>query len=350
MNFVLYLCTMKKYLYLILFTLFTHVVIAGGPKKAVFAFYNVENLFDTIDDPHINDNEYLPTADKKWNSFKYKTKLSNLSKVIASIDEKNMPIVIGFCEVENKEVLQDLAATEKLKEAKYEVIHRHSPDARGIDVAAMYRKDKFKLIEYHYYPISYEEDGKNSKTREILHIKGVVFGKDTVHLFYNHWPSRIGGEEESKHKRKAAAEKVKQKTDSLFKINSNTKIIIMGDLNDHPTDENVEKVLGAANQNGTEEKKQLINLLYEEHLDKKGTHSYKNEWGVLDNIIVSAGILNTKKGARTKNELACIFKQDWLLYTNKNGEQSPSRSFSGDKFHENGYSDHLPVYITVMSK
>lgn len=340
---------MKLFL-LLAFALVTQAAFAGGPKKAVFAFYNVENLFDTIDDPHINDNEYLPTADKKWNTYKYKTKLANLSRVIASVSEDNFPVVIGFCEVENKEVLTDLASTEKLKKANYEIIHRNSPDARGIDVAAMYRKDKFKLIEHHYYPISYDSDSNVSKTREILHIKGVVFGKDTVHLFYNHWPSRVGGEEESKHKRKAAAEKVKQKTDSLFKINSNTKIIIMGDLNDHPTDENVEKVLGAFNEKSTVEKMYLINLLYEEHLDKKGTHSYKNEWGVLDNIIVSSGLLHAKKGARTKNENACIFKQDWMLYTNKNGDQSPSRSFSGDKFHENGYSDHLPVYITVMSK
>jgi len=335
---------------LIALTLLSHSVYAGGPKKAIFAFYNIENLFDTIDDPHINDNEFLPTAEKKWNTHKYQIKLKNISKVISSMNEKNLPVVIGFCEVENKEVLNDLSQTELLKSGKYEVVHRNSPDARGIDVAAMYQKDKFKLIEYHYYPISYEEDGKTSKTREILHIKGVVFGKDTVHLFYNHWPSRVGGEEESKHKRKKAAEKVKEKTDSLYQINSDTKIIIMGDLNDHPTDENVEKVLGAVSQNSTVERFYLINLLYEEHQEKKGTHSYKNEWGVLDNIIVSPGLLNAKKGARTKNENACIFKQDWMIYTNKNGDQSPARSFSGPKFHEDGYSDHLPIYITVTSK
>ncbi len=351
MPFVLYIYNMKTLLLLLALTLFSHTVYAG-PKKAIFAFYNVENLFDTIDDPHVNDAEYLPSADKKWNTFKYLIKLKNLSKVISSLNEDQLPTVIGFCEVENKEVLQDLAKTELLKTGKYEVIHRNSPDARGIDVAAMYRKDKFTLLEYHYYPISYEDDGKISKTREILHIKGIVFGKDTVHLFYNHWPSRIGGEVESSHKRKTAAEKVKEKTDSLYTKNKNVKIIIMGDLNDHPTDENVNTVLGAKKQSTspTNPTDQLINLLYEEHEEKKGTHSYKNEWGVLDNIIVSSGLLNAKKGARTKNESACIFKQDWLLYTNKNGDQSPSRSFLGDKFHEDGYSDHLPIYLVVTSK
>ena len=334
---------------LLTLALLTHSAFAGGPKKAIFAFYNVENLFDTIDDPKVDDKEFLPTAEKKWNTQKYQIKLKNISKVISSINEKNLPVVIGFCEVENKEVLTDLSQTELLKSGKYEVVHRNSPDARGIDVAAMYQKDKFKLIEYHYYPISYEEDGKISKTREILHIKGIVFGKDTVHLFYNHWPSRVGGEEESKHKRKKAAEKVKEKTDSLYSVNKNSKIIIMGDLNDHPTDENVNTVLGAKKQE-IGSSATLFNLLYEEHEEKKGTHSYKNEWGVLDNIIVSTGLLNAKKGARTKNENACIFKQDWMIYTNKNGDQSPSRSFSGAKFHEDGYSDHLPIYVIVTNK
>jgi hypothetical protein len=92
---------------LLALTLLTHTVYAGGPKKAIFAFYNIENLFDTIDDPHINDNEFLPTAEKKWNTQKYQIKLKNISKVISSMNEKSLPVVIGFCEVENKEVLTD---------------------------------------------------------------------------------------------------------------------------------------------------------------------------------------------------------------------------------------------------
>lgn len=341
--------TLKPSLFFTLaLTLFSHSVIAGGPKKALFAFYNVENLFDTIDDKHINDNEYLPTAEKKWDTKKYTLKLNNLSKVISSLSTEQLPWVLGLCEIENKEVIADLIKTDKLKNAKYEIIHRNSPDARGIDVAAIYRKDKFTLLEYHYYPLSFHADSAIAKTREILHVKGIIFGKDTVHLFYNHWPSRMGGEEKSAPKRKAAAEKLKSKVDSLFAINPNTKIIIMGDFNDHPTDANVKDVLSAKKENS--EKANLYNLLYEEHEAKTGSYSYKNEWGVLDNVIVSNALLNSKKGARTKNENAVIFRADWMIYTNKNGDQSPARSFSGSKFHEDGYSDHLPVYLIVTNK
>lgn len=338
---------------LILFTTLLTITLAAqakGPKKAIFAFYNVENLFDTIDDKHINDNEYLPSADKKWDSKKYNIKLNNLSKVISSISPNDLPWLVGLCEVENKTVVQDLINTDLLRKGKYEIVHRNSPDGRGIDVAAIYRKDKFKLLEYHYYPISYNQDSTIAETREILHVKGVIYGKDTVHVFYNHWPSRMGGEEKSAPKRKAAAQKLKSKVDSLYNVDAYAKIIIMGDFNDHPTDENVEKVLGAHKENAPVERKYLFNLLYEEHEAKTGSYCYKNVWGVLDNLIVSPAMINPKKGARTKNENAKILKEDWMLYTDKKGNQSPSRSYSGPNFHETGYSDHLPIYLIITNK
>lgn len=339
---------MRKLLLITTLLTFSLAVQAKGPKKAVFAFYNVENLFDTIDDKHINDNEYLPTSDKKWDTKKYTIKLNNLSKVISAISPTDLPWLVGLCEVENKTVVQDLVNTDLLKKGKYEIVHRDSPDGRGIDVAAIYRKDKFKLLEFHYYPISFHQDSSFAETREILHLKGVIYGKDTVHVFYNHWPSRMGGEEKSAPKRKSAAEKLKSKVDSLYKVNINTKIVIMGDFNDYPVNENVNSVLGAKRENS--ETSNLYNLLYEEHILKMGSYNYKNEWGVLDNLIVSASLLQPKKGARTKNENAKILKEDWMLYTDKKGNQSPSRSYSGPNFHETGYSDHLPIYLIITNK
>ena len=161
-----------------------------------FAFYNVENLFDTIDDPAINDSSFLPSSQVAWNSERYFHKLENIALVISSIDSNSFPTVFGLSEIENLGVLQDLVNNPMLKPANYQILHRDSPDERGIDVAMLYNPEKYKPIETKYLRLVFPGD-ENNKTRDILYSKGLVAGKDTIHIFVNHWVSRWGGQEQT---------------------------------------------------------------------------------------------------------------------------------------------------------
>lgn len=327
---------------------FTIFVPKKKKQEFVVAFYNVENLFDTIDDPLTDDSEFLPTAESKWNTEKYTIKLNNLAKVISSLKENSFPDVIGLCEIENRSVLESLTKTELLKNAGYEIIHSNSPDARGIDVAALYRKEKFTLITSRYLPVKFEKN-PDEKTRDILYIKGIACKKDTLHLYFNHWPSRRSGQEESEHKRVTAAMTLRKHADSIQSKDVCAKIIIAGDMNDHPNDRSLFEIINALKYTEKQHAR-FFNLFYEEHEDSLGTHYFKGEWGVLDNIIVSGNLLSDAKGIHCKEEDAKIFKPDWILYTDKSGKKTgPAKSYVGKNFHSDGYSDHLPVILTLTS-
>ncbi len=342
---------MKK-IALLLFTCSVLLVIITGSKclkttKTNFTvgFYNVENLFDTIDDPTKNDADFLPNGKKQWTAERYAIKINNLTKVITALGN-NGPDVLGLCEVENKEVVLDLVNSTNLKKLKYKVIHYNSPDARGIDVAAIYKESKFRLLHSNHFPVNFK-DNPTKKTREILYVKGIVGTKDTLHIFFNHWPSRRGGQEKSEVNRIAAATVLRGKIDSLQKLNSAVKIIIMGDFNDYPNNKSLTEIVKADSINNCE-KGNLFNLMYSKHKNGEGTYYYKGDWGVLDNIIVSSSLLCSK--AAKKHTKAFIYKEDWILYENKSGVKSPSRSYSGPNFHKEGFSDHLPVYLELKIK
>lgn len=308
------------------------------------AFYNVENLFDTIDDPHKLDNDFLPASNKKWDTKKYNEKLTNLSKVIdAMMPGKYGPDLIGLCEVESRWVVEDLAVEPLLKRNQYEVVHYESPDKRGIDVAAMYNSRKLKLLATETIEVPFPEDGR-IKTRNILYIKFTTLkSKDTVHVFFNHWPSRMGGEEKSEWKRVRAAETLMEKVDSVISFNVKAKVVIMGDLNDYPTNHSVADVVCREDSSVIV----LKNLMVDYHAQGFGTYNYKGAWGVLDNVIVSKYLLgNTEGGINVFQEKAYIFRKDWLLYTNKKGEKSPAKTMGGSTYY-GGYSDHLPVYLLL---
>lgn len=331
---------------LIFFTAFKIFSPKKKKQEFVVAFYNVENLFDTIDDPLIDDSEFLPTSENKWNAEKFNIKLKNLSKVITSLNPNSYPDVIGLCEIENKSVLEALIKTDLLKNAGYGIVHQNSPDLRGIDVAALYRKEKFKLITSRFLKVEFSKN-PDDKTRDVLYMQGIAFKKDTLHLYFNHWPSRRSGQDESEGKRITAAFVVRKHADSIQIKNPHSKIIIMGDLNDHPDNISVNEILNARKYK-SEMSPGLINLLYDEHEDSLGTHYFKGQWGVLDNIIVSSEILWDTKGIHCEEEDARIFKPDWILYSDKAGKKAgPAKSYVGKNFHEDGYSDHLPVYLTL---
>jgi exonuclease III len=306
--------------------------------------YNVENLYDTIDDPKIDDAEFLPSAKANWNSVRYQKKINDLAKVISSVGENTLPGLVGLYEIENKAVLTDLANAPALKKQKYGIAHQDSPDRRGVDVGLLYDPSVFRFIDQKALAVTLPDD-TSFITRDILYVKGLAIKSDTLHVFLNHWPSRREGNEKSMPRRLAAASVLKAAVDKILKDNKNAKIIIMGDFNDEPTDKSLTEALKATNEKMPKTADELYNLMYDKKLNKEGTYSYKGEWNMLDNLIVSQGLLNAKKGLSTTYDAGSIFKADWMLYANpKTGEKTPNRTYGGPNYF-GGISDHLPVYF-----
>lgn len=299
------------------------------------AFYNVENLFDTIDAPDVKDEEWLPDSVKKWNTEKYTKKLDDLSKVLASLADSSLPDIIGLCEVENRKVVEDLVGNENLRSGAYKIVHEDSPDERGIDVALVYSESGFKYLSHEKLMVVFN-DTIDDKTRDILYVKGIASG-DTLHLFVNHWPSRSGGEVQSEPKRIAAATVLRNKADEILAKNAKAKVLIMGDFNDFPDNNSVANTLGA-NAQGSH----LHNLSYPLFAQGKGTYNYKGNWNMLDQFIVSDGLMNAKHGLDADEAAVQIFAPEWVLYKNKEGLYIPSRTYGGPNYY-GGISDHLAI-------
>ncbi|HKJ41710.1 MAG TPA: endonuclease/exonuclease/phosphatase family protein [Sunxiuqinia sp.] len=308
-------------------------------RKATVVFYNTENLFDTIDDPKINDDEFLPQTDKHWNTQRYDKKLNDLAHVIASIDTLELPELIGLAEIENQRVLQDLIHTKYLAKGDYQIVHVDSPDKRGIDVALLYRKDEFKVLSFEALHVD-----PGFATRDILHVVGKLDG-DKIHVFVNHWPSRWGGQEKSEPNRIVAAQTLKKKVDEILAKNPNAKIIIVGDMNDEPDNKSLLDVLGAKSPAS---KSELHNLMIPLDEQNKGTESYRGQWFMLDNIVVSNAVLHGK-GFTASDQLGQIFHAKWMEYTNKYGKTSPNRTYGGPNYY-GGISDHFPVYLKLSEQ
>jgi len=316
-----------------------------GVENLKLVFYNVENLFDTIDDPNKKDESYLPSSRIAWNTERYLHKLDNLSKVLSSIDSLDMPQIIGLSEVENRKVLEDLVSHPKLINSDYKIIHKESPDERGIDVALLYRSNSFKPIKTEYIEINFPFD-KNDHTRDILYVTALISKKDTIHVFVNHWSSRWGGQEKSEPKRIFIAKTLKEKADQLFKINAKANIVIMGDLNDNPDDISISHYLLADSVLNFNEKT-LTNLSFRRYSKGEGTLYYKS-WDLFDQIIVSSNLLDKDYSWEIVNNDIEIFKPDWILFHPNEGDARPNRTSAGSYY--GGYSDHLPVYINLSKK
>ena len=316
------------------------------PGKALVLFYNVENLFDTIDDPKTKDEEFLPGTDKNWNSERYNKKLRDIAQVIATSDSASLPAVVGLCEVENRAVLEGLINTSALDSVRYGIVHRNSPDRRGIDVAALYDSTRFELISSNFYTVELK-DSLNPKTRQIVYFKGLLRHKHEVHFFVCHWPSRRGGADASEHKRMQVAGLIRSKVDSIYSQDKNAAIIIMGDLNDHPDNRSVTETLGARGEGSNSD---LVDLFYDEHQRAEGTYNYRGDWGVLDHFIVSSNLLDPSNAISTSQQDAWIVKKDWLLYYDENYDDTkPSRTYGGPNYY-GGYSDHLPILLRLEVK
>ncbi|MBC8315166.1 MAG: endonuclease/exonuclease/phosphatase family protein [Bacteroidetes bacterium] len=328
-------------LFLVIIVAFVYGQKFKQPLKVVF--YNVENLFDTIDDKHKNDNEFLPGSKKNWDSEKYIQKIRNLGHVLYSIDNAELPAIIGFCEVENREVLEDLIRFSPLAGSPYEIILEEGSDPRGIDVALIFRSDRFSCLSHQAISSS-----NHSRSRHILYVKLLGPAEDTLHLFVNHWKSRFGGEKKTRPKRMENAILLREVIDSLFALDTKTNILIMGDMNDEPDDESIILGLEALPITKKPETGELYNLFYRSFKEGEGTIWYK-DWDLFDQIIVSGNLLITKRKNRPHidSPYGFIMNKHWMLYKNNFGENIPLRSYRGGKYLK-GYSDHLPVY-TILS-
>lgn len=309
-------------------------------KPVEVVFYNVENLFDTIEDPEIWDDHFLPDSVKKWTQERYEKKLVDLAKVLTEISEDGLPEVIGVCEVENRQVVEDLFNTDSLGNRKFKVIHEQSPDFRGIDVALAYDSEVLSELYHEKINVSFSFEPEKT-TRDILYAKLLSCG-DTLHFFVNHWPSRRGGQEASEPKRLKAATVLRTKIDSILLKDKTAKIIAMGDFNDYPNNNSMIEVMNCepgANQ-------MLTNLTYDFHENGLGTYNYKGEWGMLDQFIVSDGLLYSAEGCAASDSAVAVFKQDWMMYFPDSGEPSPNKTYGGPNYY-GGYSDHLPIRMTL---
>ena len=304
--------------------------------------YNVENLFDTFDDPKVPDEEFLPGSEKDWNIERYQKKLEDISRVISEINSRELPELVGLVEVENQAVLEDLVRTGKLK-GQYGIVHEESPDYRGIDVALIYRKDAFTETVHEVLPVNFPDD-PNFKTRDILYVTGKAGGK-ILHIFVNHWPSRIGGNDKTEPKRILAASVLKAKVDQVLADDPKAKIIIMGDMNDEPDNKSLEEILGAKSPDSGAE---LVNLMSPDDKLNQGTYLYSGNWNMLDNLVVSKAMLKGS-GIKIENNKGNIFRNEWMIYTNRSGEKSPNRTYVSNKYVA-GVSDHFPVYFKLIVK
>lgn len=321
-------------------------------KIHTVAFYNLENLFDTINDPNKFD-EASPIMEMDFNRQSvYEKKVRNMAQVISEIGSdvsRNSPAVIGVSEIENREVLEDLANDPALISKNYGIVHFHSPDARGIDVALLYQKALFTPLYKSSHELKIYDDVTRERvyTRDQLLVSGKLDG-ELVHFIVNHWPSRRGGEARSRPKRVAAAKLNKRIIDSLQSIDPYAKIITMGDLNDDPTNESVKKVLKAKRNKEDVGLKGIYNPM--ENMARKGlgTNAYRDGWSLFDQILFTKPLLE-KDYSSFRFYKAGIFNKNYL--TNKRGRWKgyPLRSFADGGF-TNGFSDHFPVYVTLIKE
>ena len=306
-------------------------------------FYNVENFFDTDNDPLTNDDEYTPEGKRYWSVGRYINKRNNIFKVIANVGEWEPPSLISLCEIENRKVLEGLIRNTPLTKYQYGIIHKDSPDQRGIDVALIYRKDLLRPVRQQFIPYP----DRRRRTRDILFVTLLTQNKDTLHLFINHWPSRSGGQKKSEPARILTASILRQKVDSIFARNANANIVITGDLNDEPLDKSIISGLKAKPDISKTAPSALYNLTALKMKEKTGTIKYQGRWLVYDQMIVSGAMLKPGNKLETGLKKCTIFRADYLLEPDKRySGTKPFRTYSGLKYNK-GFSDHLPVVLDI---
>lgn len=371
---------MKKTLVLLM-GLFVQYGFAQTEKfiPATIAFYNVENLFDTLNSVDIittenkiavrkaitydmlpsvayqkyydtKDDEFTPLGKKFWNGQRLKNKIQKLAKVLSTIGQeetKQAPAIIGLAEIENKSVLALLLQDEQLLPYQYEIIHFNSPDIRGIDVAMLYQKKRFTPIQARPFELLLKKGKSSIHTRDQLLVEGLLDG-EKIFFIINHWPSRIGGKHKSEASRIAAAQLTRNIVNSILDTNILAKIVIMGDFNDDPTDKSLLEALAATGKKNDLSQEKFYNPFLPIFEKGNGTLTYRGQWYLFDQIIVSPSLIKQEysnycfwKGN--------IFSPSFLLQRTGKYRNELWRTYSFGKY-TGGYSDHLPVYCILLKK
>ena len=302
---------------------------SGAQEPFRVMFWNVENLFDTQDDPQKNDNEFLPGAARHWTYTRYRDKLTKVAKTLVAAGQECVPDLVGLCEVENDSCLYDLTHRSPLREAGYRYVMTDSPDQRGIDVALLYQRSTFRLL--HHQSICVPHDvAKRDATRDILHVAGKLQSGDTLDVMVCHLPSRSGGRARSESYRLLVADLIARTADSLVQVRQHPYLIVMGDFNDYPTDRPTDRL--------TDTKAGLRNLMKGM---PGGTYRYRGEWGIFDQFFVSPQV-SVKQ--------VQILRFPFLLEEDeKHGGDKPFRTYHGMKY-QGGYSDHLPIMMEMVTR
>lgn len=342
---------------LIFFLILSHFSMTSQEKKQyqirTIAFYNIENLFDTENDPFTFDDDRTPEGKDAWTPEKYNDKVKNIARVLSEIGTETAqipPAIIGLCELENRNVIEDLINHEYLLGANYGIVHYDSPDRRGIDVALIYQKNLFTPINSHSRRLliyDLEDPSKRVYTRDQLVVSGIFEG-EKMHFIVNHWPSRSGGEARSSYKRERAAWLNKQIIDSLYYIDPYSKIITMGDFNDDPTNKSLKKGLQTKGHQSKTNFQELFNPMESMHKKGIGTLAYRDSWNLFDQIILSRSFLEQDYTGFNFYK-AGIYNKNYLITPSGQFRGYPFRSYDYGGY-TGGFSDHFPVYVHLIKE
>lgn len=349
-----YLMKINKLILAITVTLFGFQI-GNAQKESVkvtaIGFYNLENLFDTEDDPVIWDEEFTPDGSKAWTKDKYAEKLTNMAYVISQIGTELTPngvSILGISEIENRKVVEDLLKEPTLAVRGYEIIHYDSPDFRGIDVGLIYNPKHFKVTKSTPIALDISVGDNKRTTRDILHVEG-LFDGEPLHIMVNHWPSRRGGEKKSAWKRNKAAKMCRTVIDSLEIIDPGVKVIVMGDLNDDPTSESVRSHLRAVSKKSDLRKNRFLFNPYEDIYRRGlGSNAYRDAWSLFDQLIITESLAKENNQGYYFHK-GQVFNKKFLIQRSGQYKGYPFRTFSFDKY-QGGYSDHFPSFIYLIKK
>lgn len=345
---------MKKTVLLLLCLPLLHNAARGQKKDfkaVVISFYNLENLYDTVDNTMTNDEEFLPKGDRNYNSAIYFDKLGKLATVISQIGTEinpDGPAILGVAEVENDTVLHDLIKQPQIAKRNYQIVHYDSKDIRGVDVGLLYNPKYFQVEASDKLFVQLPGGSKDAYyTRDILWVRGKLNG-ETIHIYVNHWPSRSGGEVRSAPARNAAAQVCRNHIDSIAKKEKNAKVIVMGDLNDDPINESVEGIIRAKGKISDVLGGNFYNPWTELYKKGIGTLAYQDAWGLFDQILISQSWLNKNQDGFFFYQQH-IFNREYMVENKGRYKGYPMRTWDGNTY-RGGYSDHFPTYLVMLKE
>lgn len=315
-------------------------------------FYNLENLFDTCHDEGKNDYEYLPDGANKWTGLKYSHKLRNMARVLSELGTDKLPNVgcaaIGVSEVENAKCLTDLVAQQPLQARGFRFVHVEGPDQRGVDCALLYNPSLFTVSDYELVPYVYKDPkDKDKATRGFLVVNGVMAG-EKVSIVVCHLPSRFSGS----YYREQGGEQIRAVKEKIFKRDPDTKVFIMGDMNDDPQDRSMAVALGAKRKQKDVGRHDLWNPWWDVLAAGTGTLMYDGAWNLFDQIIVSGNLID-QKGKRDYSTLKYlsnqVFRRDYLFQKEGRYKGNTLRTHAGGTWLD-GFSDHLPTVVYLVKE